>query len=230
VDNGRIVDARHQWIDVSEQVQPDAHVADLVRSAGKPFEEMLSEVVGETRLALDRGLNMESTMDNFLLEGLLHVTGAHMAFSNGWRYGAPVLPGPIRLGDLYNMAPMNPPVSTVELTGAEMCDMLEENIEHTYARDPKNQMGGYLKRALGIRVLFKIENPKGHRVQKVFVGDAIVRPDAVYQAAFITEQGVPARYGRNRKTRNETLIDALRQYLKDRGPVEPRLRGTFTAV
>ncbi len=79
--------------------------------------------MGETATALNRGATLETTMDHFLLQSLLESTGAQWAFSNGWRYGAPVIPGEITLNDLYNMIPMNPPISTVELTGEEMVAM-----------------------------------------------------------------------------------------------------------
>lgn len=45
--------------------------------------------------------------------------------------------------------PPNPPVSRAELTGREMWDMMEENLGHTLATDPYEQMGGYLKQCLG---------------------------------------------------------------------------------
>ena len=85
----------------------------------------LKPIVGETSTALNRGTTLETTMDNFLLQALLESTGAQLAFSNGWRYGAPIVPGPITLNDLDNMIPMNPPVSTVELSGEEIKEMLE---------------------------------------------------------------------------------------------------------
>ena len=77
--------------------------------------------------------------------------GTQIAFSNGWRYGAPVPPGPVTMNDLWNIIPTNPPVSVVELTGAEIRAMLEENLERTFAADPYAQMGGYAKRCLGLR-------------------------------------------------------------------------------
>ncbi len=72
------------------------------------------------------------------------------------------------MNDLYNMIPMDPPVSTTELTGEELRDMLEENLERTFSCDPYRQMGGYVKRCLGLTVYFKIENPAGQRIQKIF--------------------------------------------------------------
>jgi hypothetical protein len=50
------------------------------------------------------------------------------------------------------MISMNPPISTVKLIGEEIVAMLEENLERTFARDPYDQMGGYVKRSLGFNV------------------------------------------------------------------------------
>ncbi|MCA1757249.1 MAG: 5'-nucleotidase C-terminal domain-containing protein [Bacteroidales bacterium] len=113
MDGGQIVDYRHRLIEVEPSIKPDPEVADLVKQALAPFRNEMAEVVGETSTALNRETTLETTMDNFLLQALLDSTGAQLAFSNGWRYGAPIVPGQITLNDLYNIIPMNPPVSTV---------------------------------------------------------------------------------------------------------------------
>ncbi|HAQ21411.1 MAG TPA: bifunctional metallophosphatase/5'-nucleotidase [Prolixibacteraceae bacterium] len=228
--DGNITDYTHQLIEIEASIQPDPEVDELIRQALAPYKKQLSEVVGETATALNRGTTMETTMDNFLLQALLESTEAQLAFSNGWRYGAPIIPGNITLNDLYNMIPMNPPVSTVELTGAEIKTMLEENLERTFSCDPYQQMGGYVKRCLGLNVYFKIENPSGHRIQKLFAGDEEVQSDRYYTAAFVTMQGVPQKYGRNRENRSERIVDAMRKYLTKHRPVHAELRGTFVAV
>lgn len=227
---GRIVDYRHQLIEVDHNISPDPEVDNLVRQAIAPYQEELSTVVGETATALNRGTTLETTMDNFLLQALLESTGAQLAFSNGWRFGAPIIPGEVTLNDLYNMIPMNPPISTVELTGEEIVAMLEENLERTFARDPYDQMGGYVKRGLGFNACIKIENPPGQRVQQVFVGDEALQPGHYYPTAFVTEQGVAHKYGRNRQHHTERSIEALKTYLDRHSPLRAELRGTFVAV
>jgi 2',3'-cyclic-nucleotide 2'-phosphodiesterase (5'-nucleotidase family) len=187
-------------------------------------------VVGETATALNRATMLETTMDNFLLQALLESTGAQLAFSNGWRFGAPIIPGGVTVNDLYNMIPMNPPISTVELTGEEIVAMLEENLERTFACDPYDQMGGYVKRGLGINAYIKIENPAGQRVQQVFAGDDLLQPGRHYPTAFVTEQGVAQKYGRNRQQHTELSIEALSAYLARHCPLHAELRGTFVAV
>ena len=93
IEGRRVVDYRHQLIEVEAKITPDPAVDDLVRQALAPYQEELSMIVGKTATALNRGTTFETTMDNFLLQALLESTGAQLAFSNGWRYGAPVIPG-----------------------------------------------------------------------------------------------------------------------------------------
>jgi 2',3'-cyclic-nucleotide 2'-phosphodiesterase (5'-nucleotidase family) len=230
VEEGRVVDYRHQLIEVAASIEPDPAVADLVSHALAPYQDELSTVVGETATALNRATMMETTMDNFLLQALLESTGAQMAFSNGWRFGAPIVPGVVTVNDLYNMIPMNPPISTVELTGQEIIAMLEENLERTFACDPYGQMGGYIKRGLGFIAHIKIENPAGQRVQQVFAGGEPLQLDRHYTAAFVTEQGVAQKYGRNRRQTAWRGIEALTAYLAGHRPLHAELRGTFVAV
>ncbi len=117
IENGKISDYTHRLIEIRQDIdEPDAEVDAQVQLALNPFREELQVVVGETRAPLDRGMNLESTMEDLLLSALLEHTGPQMAFSNGWRYGAPFLPGPVCVCDLYNMVPMNPPVSIVEIS------------------------------------------------------------------------------------------------------------------
>lgn len=224
---GRVVGHRHQLIEVGEGVRPDPEVEELVNRAMAPYRKELAETVGVTRTPLNRFTALEATADNFLLQALREHTGAQMVFANGWRFGAPTVPGPVLLNDLFNLVPMNPPVSTVELTGKELVAMLEENLERTYSGDAFEQMGGYVKRSLGITAHIKIENPPGLRIQKLYVGSEEVQSGQVYKVAFLTEQGVPRKYGRNRKDLPRHAVEAMRAYLKRHRPLEAPLRGTF---
>jgi S-sulfosulfanyl-L-cysteine sulfohydrolase len=230
VENGQVSDFSHDLIEIGEGIEPDPEAEALIQSALQPYRDQLSQVVGQTDVPLDRGLNQESTMDNLLLEAIAASMDTRLAFSNGWRYGVPVLPGPVTLNDLYNIIPVNPPVSSVELTGREIWDMLEENLEHTYARQPFNQMGGYLKRALGLQATFKVENPYPHRLQSLAIGGEEVQLNKLYPAAFVTRQGVPDRYGHNRQEHGLLAVDALRQYLANHRPIQIQLKHPFVMV
>jgi 2',3'-cyclic-nucleotide 2'-phosphodiesterase (5'-nucleotidase family) len=224
------VDFRHRLITVGSEIPPDPDVQELVDQALAPYRPDLCQVVGHTTTPLNRNTVLEATMDNLLLQSILELTGAQLAFSNGWRYGAPIPIGPITLNDLWNIIPVDPPVSTCELTGDELWSMLEENLERTFARDPYQQMGGYVKRCMGLTLYFKVENPEGHRIQELFVEGEPVEPDRVYQTAFVTSQAVPAKYGSNRQALDTSAIKGLRHYLAHNDPVQAPLRGTIVAV
>lgn len=228
--NRRILNYHHKLMEVSETIQPDSKVQDLINKELAPHMDMLQSIVGETKTALHRYSQLESTMDNLLLESLLEVTNAQLALSNGWRYGAPIPPGPITMNDLWNIIPTNPPVSTVEFTGKELLEMLEENLERTFSSNPYSQMGGYVKRCLGLKMFIKVENPAGTRIQELFIGDHPVHLDHKYLAAFVTMQGVPQKYGTNRKSLDWHAVDALKQYIEKRGTISIGLNGTVQVV
>ena len=60
--------------------------------------------------------------------------------------------------------------------------------------------------------------------------DLEVQPGQYYTAAFVTPQGVPQKYGRDRENRPVHIIDALRKYLAAHHPIHAELRGVFVAV
>ncbi|MDP3163512.1 MAG: 5'-nucleotidase C-terminal domain-containing protein, partial [Reyranella sp.] len=124
----------------------------------------------------------------------------------------------------------NSPVSTVDLTGAEIATMLEENFERTFAADPYEQMGGYVKRCRGLNAYLKAENPRGHRIDRLFAEGAPVEPERLYRCAFVTTQGVPVKFGRNRTNLEVSAIDALRAWLADHVPGDDPPRRSVVAV
>jgi len=169
-------------------------------------------------------------MDNLLLAAIKSISNADLAFSNGWRYGVPIDAGPITKWDLFNIIPMNPVVSTVELKGKEIIQILEENLERTFSREPMKQMGGYVKRCLGLNVKMRVENPKGHRIQQIFVGEDFIQKEKIYRAAFVTSQGVPEKLGQNRQDMATNAVDAMTAYLIKNPNFNFKLYNTFSMV
>ncbi len=180
IENKKIVNYTHKLVVLDDSIEEDRDMKSLINENMKPYRDKLEKIVGKTDTDLNRSTVLESTMDNFLLQSLIDLTGAEIAFSNGWRYGAPIPKGNIRENDLWNIIPVNPPVSRVKLTGKELWDMMEENLERTFAKNPYEQMGGYVKRSLGINLYFKIENPYGERIQQLFVQGNPLEADEIY--------------------------------------------------
>jgi len=107
---------------------------------------------------------------------------------------------------------------------------LRHNLEKTFAADPYKQMGGYMKRCLGITMYIKIENPAGTRIQHLFIGNEKVENDRMYDAAFVTVQGVPKKYGTHRMNLDLHAIDALRKYIAFKKEVSIPLQNTVRIV
>jgi sulfur-oxidizing protein SoxB len=229
MEGGAVKGLDHRLMTVGKDLPPHPEVDELVRDQMQGHRDLLQRIVGMTRTDLNRSTVLESTMDNFLLQSLIDLTGADVAFSNGWRFGAPVPAGPVRMNDLYNILPMNPPVSMVTLTGREIRQMMEENLERTFSSDPFLQMGGYVKRCLGVNIYFKIENPPGNRIQEMFVKGKRLQPAGEYSVAFVTSQGVPKGYGTGMRDLDVNALDAMQQLLA-KGSVNAELRGSVVAV
>lgn len=140
IENKRVNGFHHELININESINPDPEVETVVNKTLESHRDMLNNVVGFNRTALNRNTVMEATMDNLLVKALIEISGAELALSNGWRYGAPILSGPITMNDLWNIIPVNPPVSICELTGAELWTMMEENL----ARARSMFLGAYI--------------------------------------------------------------------------------------
>lgn len=223
----KVFDYRLRTVD--DSVLPDPDMDALIGQIMAPYQ-YLEKVVGQSSTLLDRYNTLESSMDELLLRSLQHASGSEIAFSNGWRYGAPIPEGPITMGDLFNMVPMNPAVSTVDLTGAEIFHMLEENLERTFCIDPMKQMGGYVKRCWNIHVYLRIENPDGHRIRQIFIGEKPLEYTKVYKAAFVTSQGVAAHIGSNRQDLAINAVNAMISFLKENPDFDSIKTRSFSLV
>lgn len=230
IKKGKILDYKHELIVLHESIEKDKKMEKKIKKLLESDRKYLNQVIGRTNTDLNRSTVLESTMDNFLLKSLIDVTGAELAFSNGWRYGAPIVKGDITVNDLWNIIPVNPPVSRVKLTGQEVWDMMEENLERTFATDPYNQMGGYVKRSMGLNLYFKIENPYGQRIQRLFIQGNPIDKDRIYDVVYVTSQGVPEKYGHDRENLDIHAIDALKKYLKRHGVVNAEIKGSIVAI
>lgn len=217
IEEKRIISVEHHLVPVDNGIGEDPAMARLVEQVMAPHRTLLGAKVGDTASPLHRATSLQAPMDDFLLEAIASAAGTEIAFSNGWRYGAPVPAGAVTANDLWNIIPGNPPVCVVDLSGLELRQMLEENLESTFSGDPYRQMGGYVKRCRGISVGIKIENPAGERIQDLFVAGEPVQPERIYRAAFVTMQGVPDRYGTGRRELDIRAIAAMESLLKS-GP------------
>ena len=230
IDGHEVTRFEHALIPVGPEIADDPDIALIVQEVMAPHRQMLAEVVGRTERALDRAAMLEGSMDEVLLDAIAQAAQTRLAFSNGWRYGAPLLPGEVTVEQLWNIVPTNAPVSVLELTGEEMLSMLEENLERTFAANPYQQMGGFVKRCRELHMYFKIENPAGHRIEELFVEGEPLAPGRRYRAALLGEQAVPGKYGAGRERIGIDAIDALRAHFRASTPIRGAHAHSVSAI
>lgn len=230
IKDGKISKLQHELIVLYNKINADTEMQQLVDKIYAPNQKILSKIVGEITTDFNRYTALESTMDNFVLDAIAYEAGTEIVFSNGWRFGVPIPKGKITNNDLWNIIPVNPKISVTEITGQELWEMMEENLEKTYSKDPYKQMGGYVKRCRGLNVFCKIENEYRQRIHEFFAESRPLDKNKMYRLAFVTEQGVSKKYGKNRKELDLKAIDALRNYLKEKSPIEAELGNTVVAV
>src|SRR5690606_2149963 len=98
----------------------------------------MNEVLGYTTTPLYRYLVVENTMDNLITDALLWKTGVDFATSNGFRFGVPILPNEdgkvvITQRDLWRMLPVDEKMKIAEVSGQQILDWLEKEINYVYA-------------------------------------------------------------------------------------------------
>ena len=216
---GRVELLHHELVEIHGSLPSDADLAGQISAALGPFRAAQDEIVGHTDVLLHRGTTLSAPADDFLTAAVAHAAGTEIAFSNGWRYGAPIAPGPVSRLAVWNLVPHDPPISQVQLSGAEIAEMLEDNLEAVFARDPWHQRGGYVKRMHGVVLYAKLENPHGARVQRIEIGGEPLEMGRQYQVAFLTNQAVPARFGQHRRELPIRAVEAMLTELRTRGPV-----------
>lgn len=229
VRDGQVCKHRHQLIALEESIAPDAEVERVVNEQLAPYRARLGEVVGQTATALNHMTVLEATMDNLLTDAYLDLTGAEVAFSHGWRYGSPILPGEVTLGDLWQIIPTNPEVVTFELSGAQILQRVEANLESVYAPDAFQQKGGFVMRVSGLNAVVYLNNPKGTRVEHLDIAGTALDLKRRYRVAAAGEQSTQG--AKDVRPTGVQAIDALRKYLGRHSPVRADLtHAKFVAV
>ncbi|MGN6248584.1 MAG: bifunctional metallophosphatase/5'-nucleotidase [Ginsengibacter sp.] len=230
VEEKKIKSFSYQLEPVDSKIQADSVIEKMVGEIMEPYRDIEKDEKGKTAAILHRYSTLASTMDDFLLAAIKDAADAEIAFSNGWRYGAPIPEGLITTWDLYNTVPMNPIISTVEITGEEIKQLLEDNLEKTFSDDAMKQMGGYVKRCAGLYVKMRVENPSGHRIQEIYCNGIHLQKDRIYKAAFVTVQAVPKKFGKNRQDLDIRAVEAMQNYLKKNPGYQPGNLNSFCLV
>lgn len=237
VDDGRIVDKRWELIELDAAIWPeDPAVAALVDAARAPFAAELDEVVGHTADALVRYAVVETSLDAVLSDALREAGGTDVALSNGFRFGTPLLPGPIRVDDLWSFYPIVAPLKVGSVTGRQLRAFWEQELENVFAADPTARFGGWVPRPSGMTLRFVADAPKGQRIREILVGGAPLEDDRRYTITACEREGEPfdtvCRIPGAADVRllDVSAHDVVRRYLAAHGPLRAPPPGRVVAL
>lgn len=235
--NGGVAKHRYQFLAIRAAEYPeDAAVKALVDKALAPHRDKMNEIVGRSLTPLLRYDVLETNADDFITDAVRAAAESDIGLSNGFRFAPPVLAGDVRNADLWNLLPMDARLKSGWITGKELRNHLEHELELVYSREPMTLSGGWGPRASGMTVRFSARAQKGSRVQAIFVGGAAVDDDKHYTVASCEREGEPLdiicriRGVHDAKILPTTLHEALRAYLKEHPVISPLREGRAYAT
>lgn len=238
----KIVKSRYELIEVNPDKYPaDKTTQKLVDDAQEPYKQEMQTILGYTNTPLYRYLVVENPMDNMITDALRWKTGADFATSNGFRFGVPIVPHAtgiqaVTVADLWRMLPTDEHVKIGEVTGLQITDWLEKEINNVFATDPTERFGGWLVRFSGLTLKFDSSKTMGSRIIELKIQGKDVDPNKTYRMAACNRTGEPEhvlcrlRHAKNIKIKDYTLHQAVSAYLKEKKIVSPNLDGRAIAV
>ena len=237
VEDGNVVDRKWELIEVTaDKYNRDPKVLEAVENSMQPVEDKLDERIGYTDSKLIRYNVIETSLDNLLADALRETTGTDIAMSNGFRFGYPVLPGPLTQADLWRFYPVVTKLKTGEVTGRQLRRFWERELDNVFADDPADRFGGWVPRPSGMSVTFEADAPAGERVREVRVHGEPIEPDETYTVTACEREGEPMHticripHAENTEVLEINAHQAVRQYLDQHGRVESSLEGRADAV
>jgi sulfur-oxidizing protein SoxB len=160
-------------------------MAMLIEGAREPFKQQLDTVLATTETTLYRRGNFIGTFDQVIVDALIEVRGADIAFSPGFRWGTSVLPGdPITVERLMDQTGITYAKSTlVEMSGETIKLVLEDIADNLFNADPYYQMGGDMVRVGGLRYAINPTAPIGERLSALELNGKPLDPSHIYKVA-----------------------------------------------
>jgi sulfur-oxidizing protein SoxB len=163
----------------------DKEMAALIQRVRAPFENKLAEKLAVTEELLYRRGNFTGTFDQVILDALMEVEGAEIAFSPGFRWGTTLLPREtITLEHVMDQTAITYPYTTVnELTGAAIKNILEDVCDNLFNPDPYYQQGGDMVRVGGMHYRCDPTQTIGRRISDMTLHGKPIAADKTYKVA-----------------------------------------------
>lgn len=134
------------------------------------------------------------------------------------------------------MLPVDEYMKTGTVTGSQIKEWLEKEIENVFSPEYEKRFGGWLVRFSGMTLKFDSSRPNGSRITEVKIQGKPLELDREYRMASCNRTGEPLgtmcrmKNTRDVKIESFTLHDAVEEYLKVHKTVSPELDGRSVAT
>ncbi len=229
VKGGKLVDWRYKLLPIfSKMIRADPDMQSLIQKVRAPFEAKLSEKLAITEGMLYRRGNFNGSWDQLLLDGLMEVQSAEIAFSPGFRWGTSLLPGQAITRELLmdQVATTYSYATVTEMSGETIKTILEDVCDNLFNPDPYYQQGGDMVRVGGLSYACAPTEKMGSRIQDMRLGGVPIDANKKYKVAGWAPVAEEAR-----SADNKMVWDVMEGWLKSKKSVparkinQPRLIG-----
>ena len=243
VEDGKIAAYEYELMDVDpEKYLADKKTLALVEYAAAPYQDKMNQVIGYSKTPLVRYFVLETPMDNLITDAVMWKFKPDIALSNGFRFCQPLAvpenKNQVAITNefLWNMLPVDSTAKMGEVTGLQILDWLEKELENAFATDPSKRFGGWFVRFAGMEVNCTIGKPKGQRVNWVKIKGQALDKNKLYKIVACEREGDPndtlCRIEKvtNPIATNISLHEVIKSYLANNSPVAPKLEGRTLAT
>lgn len=243
IENGKIKDETYQLLEVDPQkYKADEKMVELIHKAHEPYQKEIKKSIGKTTTPLYRYFILETPMDNLITDALMWKAKPDIALSNGFRFCPPLIPdekngvAEISKEYLWSMLPVNSEVKMAEVTGQQLWEWLEQEIENVFSKDPTKHFGAWLIRFQGMKIKFTIKNEPGKRLNEVIIKGKKVNRKKLYSILACEREGDPEnilcrfKNVKNPRKAGYTLHQVMEEYLQIHSPVSPKIEGRAEAT
>ena len=181
-----VIDFNYRLLPVFSNLLPaDPTMSALIANLRKPFESKLSEKLAITEGTLYRRGNFNGTFDQLILNALMEVKGAEIAFSPGFRWGTALLPGQtITREHLMDQTAITYPWTTLaDVRGETIKSILEDVGDNLFNPDPYYQQGGDMVRVGGLTYSCEPSAKMGARIQNMRLHGKLIDANKTYKVA-----------------------------------------------
>ncbi|MFA6313060.1 MAG: thiosulfohydrolase SoxB [Sterolibacterium sp.] len=214
---GKIQGFRYKLLPVFANLLPaDAAMAAHIEKVRAPYRDKLEEKLAVSEGLLYRRGNFNGSWDQLILDAMLEVKGADIAFSPGFRWGTTILPGQtITMEHLMDQTAITYPSSTLtEMNGETIKAILEDVGDNLFNPDPYYQQGGDMVRVGGMTYTCDPNAKMGSRIADMRLDGKPLEANKTYKVA----GWAPVAEG----AKGEPIWDVVARYLRDKKTIAPR--------